>query len=103
MTWYCRLVRLSMGGSARADQFVPARAEACCNTNSVEGITHARRSPFDGIIFSLGQGVVCEIQMPPLKTVAASLLPSADEAIEFQPWVLEALFDTQALPESADV
>ena len=84
-------------------QFVVVKSEFCCNTKFVEGIIHERaKLPLVGEMFNEGAGVVCAVQIPPLKTVAANLFPSADDATEIQ-FVTGALFDTQVTPESIEV
>ncbi len=97
-------MKSTTGVFVTTDQFVAAKSEHCCNTNSVEGITHESSTPFVGVILNLGREMVCEVQTPPFKkTLATSLFPSADDATENQSKVLEALFDTQVLPESVEV
>lgn len=84
---------------ASVTQLVVPKSEFCSKTKFVEGtIQERRRSLLDDAIFNCGDGVVCEIQIPPFSAVAMTMLPSAEEAAAIQP-KFGAVFSVQVAPE----
>ena len=103
MTWFWRLVRLSTGSLVTSAQF--AKSEVCCRTKLVEEISQENeRLLFVGVSLNVGDGVACEVQIPPLvalycafSAAAKNLFPSAEEATAVQ-FVTGAIFETQLIP-----
>src|SRR5471032_77680 len=103
MTWFCKLVRLRTGGFVTSIQFVELKLKFCCSTKFVEGMSHENaRLDCIGVMFNRGHGVVCEIQIPPFRAAATSLLPSAEVATEIQ-FVLGALAAVQLSPKLVEI
>ena len=104
-----RLLKLRVGKFVSVIQSLPLKVGFCSRTKLVEGtIQENIKLPFEDERFNCGNGVVCEVQIPPVTTgsfpltIAANLLPSAEEAIFIHCW-LGMLLDTQVIPESAEV
>ena len=101
MTSFCKFVKLSAGVTGAFVQFALDKSEFSCSTKSIEGTSQARRRLLsERVMFSVGVGSDCEIQIPPPLTTATNLLPSAEEATAN---ASGTLFELQVAPESLEV
>jgi hypothetical protein len=82
LTWYCRLVRLSVGVSVVLDH--EDRSELCCTTKFVEGMSQeTTRLVLEDDMSNCGFGFAFRVKILPL-VKATNFIPSAEAATEFQ-------------------
>src|SRR5215468_5281930 len=78
MTWYWRLVRLSVGVLVMSAQLVELKSEFCWATKSIEGTTQESRILVpEGAMLRVGAGVERRVKTPQPED-AISRLPSAE-------------------------